>query len=76
MMTGAPGRSGAVATGLVGLISVWRVRRAGRQARRADPEADRRMAARMEMERRMASCLAARGSEPLPEADEQRRSER
>ena len=55
---------GAVAMGLVGLISVVRARRSARQD--ADPVAEKRRADGMEMERRMASYLAQSRSEPVP----------
>jgi hypothetical protein len=51
------GQLGMVAIGLVGLVNVVKARRAGRKS---DPAADMRMIERMEMERRMASYLAAR----------------
>jgi len=63
MAGSALGQLGAVAVGLVGLFSVLRARRAGRQN---DPAADDRMAERMQMERRMASYLATRETEALP----------
>jgi|GEM_PF-2167781 len=57
MAGAALGQLGMVAIGLVGLVSVVKARRAGRKI---DPAAVMRMAERMEMERRMASYLAAR----------------
>ncbi|MES2667678.1 MAG: hypothetical protein V4712_16430 [Pseudomonadota bacterium] len=54
---------GAVAMGLVGLVSLLRARR-GRRG--SDPDAAKRLADSMEMERRMASYLAQSGSEPVP----------
>ncbi|MGL6211696.1 MAG: hypothetical protein ACRC14_17885 [Paracoccaceae bacterium] len=50
---------GAVAMGLVGLVSVVKARRERREGRE-DPVADKRLAERLEMERRMASYQAAR----------------
>lgn len=50
---------GAAAMGLVGLVSILRARRAGR-IEETDPVADKRLAERMEMERRMASYIASR----------------
>jgi hypothetical protein len=59
MATGALGSVGVLALSLFGLVSVVRARRAKGQDR-TDPAADRRQAERAEMERRMASYLAAR----------------
>jgi hypothetical protein len=56
-MAGSLGQLGMVAMGLSGLVLLIRARR---DRRRDDPAADKRLAERMEMERRMASYLAAR----------------
>ena len=65
----AAGIAGAV-MGLVGLVSVLKMRR----ARKAPDEApDTRLAERMEMERRMASYLAARDDTRLKGASDERR---
>ncbi len=62
-MAGSLGQLGMAAMGLVGLVSVIRARRA-RKANRDDPPeesvADRKLAERMDMERRMAAYLASR----------------
>lgn len=55
------GSLGAAAIGLVGLVSVLRARR-----KHGDPAADKRLAQRLEMERRMASYLAQGKTEPVP----------
>ena len=63
-MAGATlGNFGAVAMGLVGLISVLRARRRRKDDPAADPAAEKHLAQRLEMERRMASYLAQAGTE-------------
>ena len=59
MATGALGNVGMVAMSLVGLVGIIRARRAKGKAK-ADPVEDGHQAGRVEMERRMASYLAAR----------------
>ena len=69
-MPGNLANLGAVALTVAGLIGILRRKRAPA----ADPVADKRAAAAMEMERRMASYLAARGDQGAgPEHDEQRK---
>jgi len=63
MMAGSLGQLGMVAMGLVGLVSVLRARRdrkANRTDQPMDAVADKKLAERMDMERRMAAYLASR----------------
>lgn len=71
MAGAAIGNLGAVAMAVVGLVSVVRARRAGR-GDKDDAATDKRLAERLEMERRMASYLAARETEPAPRNDKPR----
>ncbi len=67
------GIAGAV-MGLVGLVGVIRARRARKTRDEApDEAADTRLAERMEMERRMASYLAARDDTRFKGASDERR---
>jgi hypothetical protein len=61
MAGAALGQLGAVAFGLVGLITVVKARRSRKQE---DPAADKRLSEGLEMERRMASYLASREDAP------------
>lgn len=63
MAGAAAGNMGAVVLALFGLVVVVRARRRGKRPQEADPVADKRMAERLEMERRMAAYLRSRDQE-------------
>ena len=76
MAGAALGQLAGVAMALVGLISVLRARRnrnLAREDRSATPDPDAGRVGRMEMERRMASYLAARDDTRVQGASDERR---